>query len=475
MSTEEKTYLELSEEGGGSHKFYEVTVQDKTVTITYGRIGDAGQTSTKTYPSAEKAQADAAKKIQEKVRKGYQPAVRGVRQKRAVTRRPVVSQPSTAKQAPVLWKFDSGAQALGIFIDDASCWVGNQAGKVFALGHDAKVQLQFQLPDGVKCIVADDVWVYAGCDDGNVYDLTGKAPRLSYEIAANVDILWLDVWSGLLAVSDADGGVTLLDSEDQLLWTKRSGGRSGWMVRCDPRGVYHGHSSGVTAYALDKGRQLWHQPNAVMVLFGWQTDEEVYAGCGTGKVHGLDKAKGTVKAVYACDAGVLSNASTADGKYVFAGDSSSSIYCFRSGGERLWKLGTGCGSALSMQFWKGRLYLVTSDGTLACLDASEAAIQAAEAGRVPKAKEIKAPKSAGTAPTADVETTRDAAGGVLVECVQDGSRLRVHAVSPGYHADWNVQFPKNVRTSGARYVVAELREAARGGFYRTYGEIKRLV
>lgn len=38
------TYLELSEDGGGAHKFYEVLVNGTEVTINYGRIGGAGQT-----------------------------------------------------------------------------------------------------------------------------------------------------------------------------------------------------------------------------------------------------------------------------------------------------------------------------------------------------------------------------------------------------------------------------------------------
>ena len=42
MAQQEKTCLELSEEGGGSHKFYEVTVKGKEVTIRFGRIGDPG-------------------------------------------------------------------------------------------------------------------------------------------------------------------------------------------------------------------------------------------------------------------------------------------------------------------------------------------------------------------------------------------------------------------------------------------------
>ena len=34
-----RTYLELSESDGGSHKIYETVVCGKTLTIRYGRIG----------------------------------------------------------------------------------------------------------------------------------------------------------------------------------------------------------------------------------------------------------------------------------------------------------------------------------------------------------------------------------------------------------------------------------------------------
>ena len=65
--------------------------------------------------------------------------------------------------------------------------------------------------------------------------------------------------------------------------------------------------------------------------------------------------------------------------------------------------------------------------------------------------------------------------GVVVECYQDGANLRVRVVSPGYHSDWYVQFPKDIRQAGGRYVVEGVRESARGGFYRAYGDIRRLV
>ncbi|MBD2594803.1 WGR domain-containing protein [Nostoc spongiaeforme FACHB-130] len=471
--TKEITYLELSEDSGSSHKFYEVIVEDTQVSIRYGRIGDAGQTQTKSYPTSEKAQAEAAKKINEKLKKGYEKAVMGVRQKRSVTRREVSSTASTAKQAPILWKFAANSAAFGIFIDANRCWLGNQAGQVFALNHEGKVNNQFKLPDGVKCLVADDIWIYAGCDDGNVYDLTGKLPRVAYKIDENVDIFWLDIKDGLLAVSDVNGGVTTIDHDDESQWTRLSQGSSGWMVRCDEAGIYHGHSQGVTMYDNKEGRMLWHQKTAGSVLFGWQEASTVYAGASDRKIYSFSK-QGQPLTVYKCDSSVYSCATAQNGKYVFAGDNNSSIYCFNQAGERLWKLGTGCGSALSMQFYESRIYIVTTDGSLACIDASENAISSAQAGTIPEATVIKAPKTEGVTPSAVLETTTDTSNGVIVECFQDGSQLRVRVISPGYNSNWNVQFPKDIRQAGDRYLVQEIRESARGGFYRAYGDIKKI-
>lgn len=471
---EEKTYLELSEASGNSHKFYEVIVQDNQLTIRYGRIGDCGQTQTKAYPTSEKAKAEASKKIKEKLKKGYEVAVMGVRQKRPVTRRQVSSTISTAKQAPIIWKFASSSAAFGIFIDAKRCWVGNQAGQVFALNHQGQAINRFKLPDGVKCLVADDIWIYAGCDDGNVYDLTGKLPRLSYKIDENVDIFWLDIKDGLLAVSDANGGVTTIDHDDESQWTRLSQGDSGWMVRCDQSGIYHGHSKGVTMYDRLEGRMLWHQKTQGNVLFGWQEASTVYAGTSDHKVYCFNK-NGEVGSVFKCDASVYSCATALNGKYVFAGDNSSSIYCFDELGKRLWKLSTGCGSALSMQFFNNHIYIVTTDGYLACIDASETAIGSAQTGTVPEAVVIKAPLGEGVAPSSVLETTTNTSSGVIVECFREGSKLRVRVVSDGYNHNWKVQFPKDIRIEGARYLVQEIRESASGGFYRAYGDIQKLV
>ncbi|MBN1205453.1 MAG: WGR domain-containing protein [Myxococcaceae bacterium] len=468
------TYLELSEDGGSSHKFYEVKVEGKKLSIRFGRIGDSGQLKVTDFPSADKALAEAQKKIAEKTKKGYAPAVQGVRKKRSITRREITSGTSSASQAPILWKFGTGDRAFGIFVDEARCWVGNESGRIYSLSHDGKVLDQFRLPEGVKCIVADDRWLYAGCDDGNVYDLGGKVPRKAYAIAEDVDIFWIDIKDAVLGVSDANGKLTAINHEDEGVWTRQSKGTHAWMVRCDEVGMYHGHAKGVTMYDWEDGSEIWSKPTNGHVMFGWQEESSIYACTSTGHVHRFSK-KGDAGPVMKCDSAVFSCAAVDDGKYVFAGDNMSSIYCFNQKGERLWKLSTGCGSAFSMQFFKDRLYIVTTDGSLACIDASEAAIQAAQKGTLPKPITVKAPKPLATAQVGTVETTRSAGSGVIVECYEDGGGLRVRVVSPGYNKGWHVQFPKDIREAGSRYVVEGVRESSRGGFYRAYGDIKKLV
>ena len=468
---EQRTYLELSEADGGSHKFYEVVMDGSSVTIRYGRIGDEGQRKTTKYKNPAEAAAEAQKAISGKLKKGYEAAVQGARAKRSVGERRTTSTVAVVgtTRAPVLWRYETGNSALGIFIDDELCWVGNQKGEVHAVGHDGAVARKFKLPEGVMCLVRDEEWLYCGCNDGNVYDLTGKVPFVAYEISEDLSIYWIDIHAGSLAVSDAKGGITVLDHDCDLLWQKKSPGDSGWMVRCDDAGVCHGYDEGVTAYDWSGGKKLWSQKFKGCVMFGWQEATTLYASTNDNEVLAFTK-QGKALLRYKCDTSVYSCAAAGDGKYVFAGDSSSSIYCFDQAGKRLWKLDTTCGSALSMQFFKDRLYIVTSSGTLACVDVSEAAIAAARTGSVPKATVVAQSNAKAASLDDALEAASTSAAGVLVECYTEDGRVRVRPKSPGFKS-LNVQFPRNIRTAGATYLVDGLRETP-GGFYRVVGQIR---
>jgi predicted DNA-binding WGR domain protein len=61
--------FELSE--GGSHKFWQIEVAGDSFTVTYGRIGTAGQAQTKAFADAATAEKESEKLVREKVKKGY--------------------------------------------------------------------------------------------------------------------------------------------------------------------------------------------------------------------------------------------------------------------------------------------------------------------------------------------------------------------------------------------------------------------
>jgi uncharacterized protein (TIGR02996 family) len=54
-----------------SHKFWNIDVTGTSFTVAYGKVGTAGQTSSKTFDTPEKAQAEADKLVREKTGKGY--------------------------------------------------------------------------------------------------------------------------------------------------------------------------------------------------------------------------------------------------------------------------------------------------------------------------------------------------------------------------------------------------------------------
>lgn len=58
-------------EQGTSRKFWRASVRGAELSVTYGRIGSAGQTSVKAFDSAERARREMDKLVAEKLRKGY--------------------------------------------------------------------------------------------------------------------------------------------------------------------------------------------------------------------------------------------------------------------------------------------------------------------------------------------------------------------------------------------------------------------
>lgn len=71
-----KRYFEYSgadaeNASGVASKFWEITVNDKLVSVRFGKIGANGQTTEKSFDTSAEADAHAKKLIAEKTKKGY--------------------------------------------------------------------------------------------------------------------------------------------------------------------------------------------------------------------------------------------------------------------------------------------------------------------------------------------------------------------------------------------------------------------
>jgi len=221
------------------------------------------------------------------------------------------------------------------------------------------------------------------------------------------------------------------------MWTKKSTGRGGWMVAADPSGVYHGHANGVTKYNLRSGDSDWSFSTAAQknvpepVVFGAQTYTHVFAAAGS-RVHVALKNNGSIPVRTTTDVPVSSTTPSKDGATLFAGDVDANIYSFNTTtGSLNWKLRTDCGTALSMACdAQDRLFIVTTKGTLACVDVHPDSIKAALEGRPRKIREVHDVKEmAIVQPDMDVELTKEVGTGVLLDCVHDLSNdevLKIH-------------------------------------------------
>jgi predicted DNA-binding WGR domain protein len=64
-----KRYLELTNDA--AQKFWEITVSGNQHTTRFGRIGETGQSKSKTFPDAQAAGYDASRLVKDKLAKGY--------------------------------------------------------------------------------------------------------------------------------------------------------------------------------------------------------------------------------------------------------------------------------------------------------------------------------------------------------------------------------------------------------------------
>jgi outer membrane protein assembly factor BamB len=279
-----------------------------------------------------------------------------------------------------LWK----VPAFAIWVNEQGCWLGNRDGLVVAFNHQGEIIHQHQLPRRVKSLIGDEDYLYASCDDGKIYELSGKMPQVVYNARPatgyyyDFQIFALALWEHHLLIMDVYGQMTLLNEDFQVQWQQKYPLWRGWMLRCDSERIYLGHSAGVNCYNRKQGKLLWEQPLEAAVLWGDLGGDKLIVGTSDGRIYSLTqegdwKTQQTeMNQLCQCEGASYAGTVSADGQLILTGNHLGYLYSFTAAGELVWQHQTGCGAVLALQAWGGqrscafgdRLYGVTTNGTI---------------------------------------------------------------------------------------------------------------
>jgi 3-methyladenine DNA glycosylase AlkD/outer membrane protein assembly factor BamB len=298
-----------------------------------------------------------------------------------------IDKPPIPKTLNPLWEYtppnEKGSWKVstwGLWADEQTIWTGNRDGLILAFAPDGQIHNRWQLPKKTQCLTANSQGIYATCDDGNLYNLVGKLPQVVYNCRSEAVYKWydfliygLDSYGDRLHISDVYGGITQLNQQFQVQWQQQvTSGRS-WLWQSDDYALYRGSHQGVAAYAIATGKLLWRNSIAY-VLCGVLTQDSIIIGTGDHHLYELQKsgdikAKTTeMKTLALCDGAPYACALAADQQTIFVADHQADLCAFNRRGERLWKYPLGCGVPLAMRCVGDRLYMTTTEGTIACFD-----------------------------------------------------------------------------------------------------------
>ena len=169
--------------------------------------------------------------------------------------------------------FEMGTRCFGLCLDEARnmLYVGSESGMVEVLNATTKQHVRsLKLSHGVRCIVADESFVFVGCNNGAVYDISADRPRLVAEVEGFEEVLSIGMNGGKIVAADASGHIALLNCEGEVVWRRAAAqedGKDGWVALVDQTGVYHGSSKGLAKFELARpGKKVWARDTAGALL-----------------------------------------------------------------------------------------------------------------------------------------------------------------------------------------------------------------
>lgn len=417
------------------------------------------------------------KKIAEKPKRGKKAA----KPKRASRARIHHAQTSTQMQPELVWAFtpEDATIGTGLFVNDNYVYFceGSSVYVLNPLSGQIIRKINFENNSRVNCIVGDHNWLYCGLNNGEVYDLTNEVPRLMITFNSESNNLiksieWIDVYDGYIAI-DAHGTCALLNMEGDIIW-RNDGFSTNRFVRTDGNYIYHCRNNDVTAYRFMTGEVVWTGNGGPAVTFGSMDTDHIYTA--PFEVRALRKSDGELMKQYFGNIpwAVSTNERFEDGEpnQIFTSDTLNLIYCYdKETCELKWIVKIPDNSkGVSLQYFKGYLYCTTDRGSIFCYNVKNIikSSNTSNVNYVTNEGNIEV-----VVPSDNIEVSSNRSGKILVQVVNDGTkeRIRVDPSETGFNSDLNIQFPRNLRTPGSKFLVDDLVLNNQGTFYRVKGNI----
>ncbi|MGL5034581.1 MAG: hypothetical protein ACRC6M_12360, partial [Microcystaceae cyanobacterium] len=139
-----------------------------------------------------------------------------------------------------------------IWVNEQGCWKSNREGWVLGYNHQGELVQQHKLSALARFLVAGEDSPLVSCEDGQIYELTGKNPQSIYQLKkpnpySYRHLILAMVWAEeLLLIADSYGQLFCLNQNLESQWQNQVADHwQSYFLGADRQLIYQGYYRGL--------------------------------------------------------------------------------------------------------------------------------------------------------------------------------------------------------------------------------------
>ncbi|MFM7382349.1 MAG: hypothetical protein ACKO1W_04755 [Microcystaceae cyanobacterium] len=270
---------------------------------------------------------------------------------------------------------------FGLWVNDQGCWLSNQSGWIIVVNHQGELIQQFKLKHPTRFLTEgfteqDDTPIVS-CEDGFLYELTGKVPQSIYSLRSPIPYLYrhgivaMVKSENLLFIADLYGQLFCVNESYETQWQRSIPDH--WLsffLGSDHDYLYQGYYQGLIAYEKLTGTLTWEIFTPAPVICGAVLDKNLLIGCSDRQIYQVNQSesKPTLIPLFQCSGIPYEMITDTAQQRLLVSDSDGKIYHWDFNRQQLDSMSLPKGAVLTMKIWHSGLYGGTSLGDLFCFD-----------------------------------------------------------------------------------------------------------